>query len=203
MVPSGGSSCAPGAIGCNDDDHVRLVSTMAATDVTRLALRWISGVTNDQDVGPELGVMGLPSNARSDGLSESVSSSSGGQSVDGSNLAIEVVTHRILPGTAGDITNGVRALGRSPAPKSDPNGMTARENVMVTASRPERSVGSGEVPLGLRALVVPVDGVREITVSCSPAGMTAGVGTPARAVMRHNSIMTTACKIQRCCCMQQ
>ena len=39
MVPSGGSSCAPGAIGCNDDDHVRLVSTMAATDVTA----WRSG----------------------------------------------------------------------------------------------------------------------------------------------------------------
>ena len=143
-------SSAPGSIGCTEEDHEPFVYARAEAECTRCESMESAGVLKDHVVcGGEDSVVPVlsvrPSKARSEGLSVSVSSCSGGQVDAGSKRAMEVVIHRILPATCGWMENGVSADGNSPGPKSAPSAMTARENVTVIAARPFSETAAEEL----------------------------------------------------------
>ena len=82
ISPSGGTSCAPGASGWNDDDHLLLVSAAAVADATRLTRIESDGVWKVHDC-VEVDESATPVYDARPGFSESVRSSSGGHDDDG------------------------------------------------------------------------------------------------------------------------
>jgi hypothetical protein len=137
----------------------------------------------------------VPSNATSAGLGASVIVRSVGQSMLGSNLAVNVVTQRSRPGTRTPATSvssvkGTIAAGSAWAVKSAPSAITAREKVTVMASLPEIWAGAPADPAllpvgcwplgstlvirsGRRAMKAPLAGAGPTATSSSNSGSTA------------------------------